>query len=69
MGQILESGKYFFIEIGHEILSKAVSLPTDDLGYRKIPKFSDANNFAVIYLKFKQRGQTFGNFVKKVQME
>ena len=26
--------------------------------YRKVPKFSDAINFAVIHLKFKQRGQT-----------
>ena len=26
--------------------------------YSKVPKFSDARNFAVIYLKFKQRGQT-----------
>ena len=26
--------------------------------YRKNPKFSDARNFAVIHLKFKQRGQT-----------
>ena len=25
---------------------------------RKVPKFSDARNFAVIHLKFKQRGQT-----------
>ena len=24
--------------------------------YRKVPKFSDAKNFAVVYLKFKQRG-------------
>ena len=26
--------------------------------YRKVPKFSDARNFAVIHLKFNQRGQT-----------
>ena len=26
--------------------------------YRKVPKFSDTRNFAVIHLKFKQRGQT-----------
>ena len=26
--------------------------------YRKVPKFSDAKTFAVIRLKFKQRGQT-----------
>ena len=33
--------------------------------YRKVPKFSEARNFAVIYLKFKQRGQTLRYFVKK----
>ena len=32
--------------------------------YRKVPKFLDAKNFAVIYLKFKQRGQTLRYFVK-----
>ena len=37
--------------------------------YRKVPKFSDTKIFAVIYLKFKQRGQTLGSFVKKMQME
>ena len=25
--------------------------------YRKVPKFLDAKNFAVIYLKYKQKGQ------------
>ena len=35
------------------------------VSYCKVPKFSDARNFAVIHLKFKQRGQTFGYFVKK----
>ena len=40
-----------------------------EVEYRKIPKFSDAKNFAVIYLKFKQRGQTIAYFVKKMQME
>ena len=28
------------------------------IAYRKVPKFSDAQNIAVIHLKFKQRGQT-----------
>ena len=28
--------------------------------YLKIPKFSDTRNFAVIHLKFKQRGQPEG---------
>ena len=37
--------------------------------YHKIPKFSDAKNFAVIYLKFKQRGQTLWHFVQKMQMK
>ena len=26
--------------------------------YRRVPKFSDTKKFAVIHLKFKQRGQT-----------
>ena len=35
------------------------SFPTSvDCCYRKVPKFSEARNFAVIHLKFKQRGQT-----------
>ena len=33
------------------------------LHYRKVSKFSDARNFAVIYLKFKQKGQTLVYFV------
>ena len=37
--------------------------------YRKVPKFSDAKTFAVINLKFEQRGQTLGYLVKKTQME
>ena len=31
--------------------------------------FQTPENFAVIYLKFKQRGQTLGYLVKKMQME
>ena len=31
--------------------------------------FQTSENFAVIYLKFKQRGQTFGYFFKKMQIE
>ena len=30
--------------------------------YCKVPKFLDTRIFAVIYLKFKQRGQTFSVF-------
>ena len=37
--------------------------------YCKVPKFSDARNFAVIDQNFKQRGQTLGYFVKTMQME
>ena len=33
--------------------------------YRKIPKFSDTQNVAEMYLKFKQRHQILGNFIKK----
>ena len=35
----------------------------------KFQNFRTPEIFAVIYLKFKQRGQTLGYFVKKVQME
>ena len=38
------------------------------LHYRQVPKFS-APNFAVIYLKFQQRGQSLGYFIKMMQME
>ena len=38
--------------------------------YRKVPKFSyTIKNYAVNYLKFKQRGQTIEYFVQKMQME
>ena len=37
--------------------------------YRKVPKFADVRNFAVNYLKFKQRGQTIEYFAQKMQME
>ena len=35
----------------------------------KFLNFRMPENFAVIYLKFKQRGQTLGYFVKKTKME
>ena len=37
--------------------------------YRKVPKFSDARNIAVITLKFKQEGQTLGYFFEKMPVE
>ena len=37
--------------------------------YRKVLKFLDPEKFAVIYLKFKQKAQTLGYFVKKMQTE
>ena len=46
----------------------AVSGPRDNRKYCKVPKFLMLKNFDVIYLKFKQRGQTLGIFLKKVQM-
>ena len=41
------------------------------LKYVKGPKFSEPENFAVkvICLKFKQKAQTLGYFIKKMQME
>ena len=35
----------------------------------KILNFRTSENFAVIYLKFKQRSQILGYFIKKMQME
>ena len=35
----------------------------------KFPNFGKPEIFAVIYLKFKQRGQTKGYFVKMMQTE
>ena len=35
----------------------------------KFLNFRTPKNFAVIYLKFKQRGLTLGYFVKKMQLE
>ena len=35
----------------------------------KFLNFRTAENFALIYLKFKQRGQSLGYLVKKMQME
>ena len=35
----------------------------------KFLNFQTPENFAVIYLKFEQRGQTFGVFLKKMQTE
>ena len=35
----------------------------------KFLNFRMPENFAVIYLKIRQRGQTLGYFVKKMQME
>ena len=34
----------------------------------KFLSFGTPENFSVIYLKFKQRGQTLGCFVEKMQM-
>ena len=41
-----------------QICHYAVNRDDRNYNYRKVPKFSDARNFAVIPLKFKQRGQT-----------
>ena len=35
----------------------------------KFINFRTPENFAAIYLKFKQRGKTLGYFLKKMQME
>ena len=35
----------------------------------KFLNFETPENFAVIHLKFKKRGQTFQYYIKKIQME
>ena len=45
-------GRWLYSEKAIDVLTQYMQR------YRKVPKFSDARNFAVIYLKFKQRGQT-----------
>ena len=51
------------------LLKWAQSRFSHNVAYGKVPKFSDTKKSAVNYLKFKQRGQILGNFVKKMQME
>ena len=53
-----------------ENLVLAVDAQQFDFSYTvKFLNFRTPENFAVIYLKFKQRGETLGYFVKKMQME
>ena len=46
------------------VMGQLVIKPQVLVLYRKVPKFSDARNFAVIHLKFKQR-QNLKVFCKK----
>ena len=58
-----------------EVLMLYVCLSYDFVSERviantvKFLNFQKLENFAVIYLKFKQRGQALGYFVKKIKME
>ena len=52
--------------INEIILQGNDRLPVSTL---KFLNFWTLENLTVIYLKFKTRGQTFGYFVKKMQME
>ena len=58
---------YTKYSLGTQIPARYVTVAT--ILYRKIPKFSDTKIFAVSFLKFKQRGQSLGYFVKMVQRE
>ena len=53
-------------EVFGEIVMANIADPdltvTRECAYCKVPKFSAPENFAVIYLKFKQRGQTLWFF-------
>ena len=58
----------FILVVSDLLLSKLVkSVPRRDTV--KFLNFRTPENFAVIYLKFKQRGQTLVCFIKKMQME
>ena len=52
-----------------EAMTGAAPICVDETGTVKFLNFRTPENIAVIYLKFKQRGQTLGNFTKKVQMK
>ena len=51
--------------------SKRLLVMTGTCNYHNVKflNFRTPENFAVICLKFKQRGQTLGYFVKKIEME
>ena len=53
----------------HMALSRFYIICLIILCYRKVLNFQTPENFVVINLKFKQRDQTLGYFVKKTQME
>ena len=58
-----------FSPMSKYVVSKIVGQAIKFVIYHKVPKFSDARNFAVINLKFKQRGKTWRYFVKNMRME
>ena len=51
----------------HNIVAKLYT--EDSCSTVKFLNFRTPENFAVIFLKFKQRGQSLGYFIKTMQME
>ena len=50
---------------GHMVLTTEFLGKLPEAIYRKVPKFSDARNFAVIHLKFKQKRLNLKVFCQK----
>ena len=50
---------FLLLDDDQRIILSVQNIKNKVLGaYYKVPKYLDSENFAVIYLKFKQRGQT-----------
>ena len=58
-----------YILVGIFMLMMPIALVNLLVSTIKFLNFRTPENFAVIYLKINQRGQTLGYFVKKMQME
>ena len=57
---------------GHNIvqlLQEAIQRRGVRMNYHKFLNFRTPENFVVIFLKFKQGGQSLGYFIKRMQME
>ena len=60
--------KIFYLEFNNKSQTN-IDLSSRNVHTVKFLNFRTPENFAVIYVKFKKRGQTSGYIVKKIQME